>query len=193
MERIAYNPPPGTPPLEYVYGGNGHVIQPPDAWWKRETETYVYDTIHHPATGNKLRDILKERTIWVVDEERTSRGDRPDNTAWLEIDELSYLLSERWAPLNRFIQRISEMDAKDAADLSAREDRHRKAIEKQQAAHEREKKLYSSKLDKNLSETKAVLQQKIAQQADDLGLSIGALEELINERKSKTTVRKRGK
>lgn len=77
MRRVFYNPPKGTPPLEFESGGL-KFFMPPDQYWKRVPEEYVVgqvwnDLLQQPLIDPKTRkpkEIRQVKKVWVPDEEK---------------------------------------------------------------------------------------------------------------------------
>lgn len=123
MIRVVYNPPAGHPPAEFVYAGRTNVLHPPDKFWKRKRETYVWKREVDPTADPSLPiadrsyPVTGVRDSWELDAEKNdalAKGliDPPDNSQFMSDGTFKAAKKAKYRAWNQFVHKEQELVGK---------------------------------------------------------------------------------
>lgn len=141
MHKLFYNPPPGTPPFEWLHAGTTYVMYPPDKYWIRGKETYTVGMVplSNPRFGasekERYREFTREKDCWQEDvskNELLAQGlaPPPRNYAWVSNGALSEAKKRKHAPLNSYLIKESDLVKKHENELAELESLQATEMEK---------------------------------------------------------------
>lgn len=148
MTRIFYTPPPGSEPFMFEKVGL-HVIQPPDAYWKRIKEPYVIGVVMHPtmpgvvkkdAKGNDVQ-IMGARDKWVLDEKKNSQMKKgvigtPKNYLDVNDDVLAYLGRAQFNDSKPYLKREDDLEGEHRRTYDEMKTRMKQELDELEAEHD---------------------------------------------------------
>lgn len=194
MEQYLYDPPVGSPPLEWIANGEAKVVQPTDQFWKRETKD-VRIAEQFDRNGTKKKDVFRPVTSWVPDDTRNiaakKTGNQPDNTIWLTAAEARTVAQSKYAPLNRYLipmRKVAEQRQKSRALLDAE---HTAQLEQLRRMYEEEQRVAKDSMMNEVKEMRLEMKKMLQATAKDIGVDVKILENALQKHRKDVEVEKK--
>jgi hypothetical protein len=189
VKQYVYDPPAGSPPLEFMYDGGPLYVMPSDQYWKRAEEERVIG-VKLDIHGNVAFEKKRTRTIWVPDEEKTAAalvaGHRIDNTIWLTTNQYRTAMTNKYAPLNRHLRAVKDLESSYRKTTAQREADFQAELENINKMHELQKREIQDQAAREIQEMRAEFSKMVKSVATEVGTDVKMIEQTLKElRKSK--------